>query len=339
VSAQLHAVTGATGLLGSHVVELLVARGQRVRALARDGSDTALLRRLGVEVVSGSLDEPASLAPFVSGADVVYHCAARVGDWGPWPLFREAIVEATGHLLAACRDARVGRFLHVSSLNVYGHPRLKEGQWIDEDHPLGERLWWGDHYCRAKILAEQQVRAYPGAWTIVRPGWMFGPRDRHSLPRVVATARRGRIFLVGPGDNLLNILHAADVADGVLRAAAHPQAVAQAYNLSSEFGVSQRDMLDAITVALALPRVRRHVPFSLAFAAAFGMEVVGRALRFRRPPPLTRYAVALIGRSTRFRIDKARQELGWRPCIHPLDGLRQTLAWLREREKVSGAPA
>jgi nucleoside-diphosphate-sugar epimerase len=336
VTTELHAVTGATGLLGSHVAELLVARGLRVRALVRAGSDSSFLRRLGVEVVPGSLDESASLVPFVSGAAVVYHCAARVGDWGPWSLYRQAVVEATGRLLAACRDAGVGRFLHVSSLNVYGHPRLREDEWLEEDRPLGQRLWWADHYCRAKILAEEQVRAYPGTWTIVRPGWMFGPRDRNTLPRVIARARQGRIVLVGPGDNRINVLHAADVAEGVVRAAAHPQAVGQAYNLSSEVGVRQRDMLDAITDALGLPRVRRHVPFPLAFAAAFVMELAGWALRLRSPPPLTRYAVALIGRGTRFRIDKARRELGWWPRIDPLDGLRQTLAELVAHERASG---
>jgi nucleoside-diphosphate-sugar epimerase len=217
-------------------------------------------------------------------------------------------------------------------MNVYGHPRLGPQQWLDENDPLGRRLWWADHYCRAKILAEEQVRAYPEEWTIVRPSWMFGPRDRNTLPRVLALARQGRIVLVGSGDNKLNVLHAADVADGILRAAEHPQAVAQAYNLSSDRGVSQREMVDTITDALGLPRVRRHVPFALAFAAALAMELLGRAVGQRWPPPLTRYAVALIGRSTRFRIDKARQELGWQPRIDPLDGLRQTLAWYLERK-------
>jgi nucleoside-diphosphate-sugar epimerase len=327
VPAKLNLVTGATGLLGSHVVEQLVARGERVRALVRPGSDTAFLRKLGVELAIGDLDNPASLPSVTEGADMVYHCAARVGDWGPWRLYQKAIVEATAHLLDACRATGIQRFLHVSSINVYGHPRLDEGQSVSEADPLGCNLWWWDHYCRAKIQAESLVRSHPGAWTIVRPSWMYGPRDRNSFPRVLRAVREGRAVVVGSGDNRLNIVHAGDAADGVLRAAEHPAAVGQAYNLASEGAVSQREFLDALTQALGVPRIERRIPFALAFTAGFLAELAGRALRRRQPPTLTRYAVALIGRSTRFRIDKAREQLGWQPRIHPLEGLRQTLAW------------
>jgi nucleoside-diphosphate-sugar epimerase len=334
VPAKLNLVTGATGLLGSHVAERLVARGERVRALVRPGGDVGFLRGLGVELLEGDLGEGESLDPAVAGASVVYHCAARVGDWGPWRLYRQAVVEATANLLEASRRAGVGRFLHVSSINVYGHPRLEEGQWLSERDPLGVNLWWWDHYCRAKILAEETVRSHPGAWTIVRPSWMFGPRDRNSLPRVLSAVREGRAVLVGSGHNRLNIVHAGDVADGVLLAADSPAAIHEAYNLSSEGAVSQREFLNALTDALGLPRIERRVPFGMAFTAGFLAELAGRVLGRSRPPTLTRYAVALIGRTTRFRIDKAREHLGWQPRLAPLDGLRQTLEWYFTRDQA-----
>jgi nucleoside-diphosphate-sugar epimerase len=327
VSDNVIAVTGATGLLGSHLTERLVARGERVRALVRPRSNTEWLRERGVEVIVGDLGAPETLPRFVERACVVYHCAARVGDWGPWSLFRHAVVDATSNLLDACRAAGVGRFVHVSSISVYGHPRLRDGEWLGEDSPLGVDLWWADYYCRAKILAEEVVRAYPGKWTIVRPSWMYGPRDYNSFPRVIRTLRRGAGFIVGPGDNRLNIVHAADVAEGMLRAAGHPGAVGQAYNLSSQGDVTQMEFLNALSDALHLKRIRRHIPFRFAFTGAFLAELVGRIVRRRRPPILTRYAVSLIGRSTRFRIDKAREQLGWQPKIHPFEGLKDTLAW------------
>ncbi len=337
MSAKLTAVTGATGLLGSHLTERLLARGDRVRALVRPRSNTDWLRDRGVELVVGDLGVPETLHPFVEGATTVYHCAARVGDWGPWWLFRHSVVDATSNLLEASRRAGVGRFLHVSSISVYGHPTLRQGEWLSEDSPLGVDLWWADYYCRAKILAEEAVRAYPGAWTVVRPSWMYGPRDLNSFPRVILTLRRGAGFIVGPGDNPLNILHAADVADGMIRAADCPDAIGQAFNLASEGVVTQSEYLNALTAELGRPNIRRHIPFRLAFAGAFAAELIGRIVRRRRPPILTRYAVSLIGRSTRFRIDKARKELGWQPMIHPLDGLKQTLAWYLEWEKGAHA--
>src|SRR4051812_32150143 len=103
MAAKLNVITGATGLLGSHIAEQLVERGERVRALVRPTSDTTFLRTLGVELVEGDLSKPATLPGAVAGADVVYHCAARVGDWGPWRLFKAEVVDATANLLDACK--------------------------------------------------------------------------------------------------------------------------------------------------------------------------------------------------------------------------------------------
>ncbi len=326
MAEKLNVITGATGLLGSHVAEALVAHGERVRALVRPGSDSAFLRGLGVELAVGDLHDPSSLRRAVTGADIVYHCAAKVGDWGPWRLFRREIVEATANLLAACAAGGVGRVLHVSSINVYGHPRRRDSYFAEEE-PLGQRLWLWDHYCRAKIEAEELCRRYQGAWTVVRPSWTYGPRDRNTLPRVLRALDEGGLRVVGRGDNLLNIVYAADVAEGAILAAHHPDAVGQAYNLASEGEITQRDFYDLLTAALGRPRITRRVPFRLAFWGGFAAEALGRALRRPEPPHLTRYAVALIGRSTRHSTEKARSQLGWHPRVGVREVVRRTLDW------------
>jgi len=337
--ANLHVVTGATGMLGGHVAEALRRRGERVRAVVRPGSDAARLEGLGVEVVRADLDDAASLPAAVDGAAVVYHCAAKVGDWGPWHVFQKAIVETTGNLLVACQAAGVGRFLHVSSINVYGRFTPRPGQSITEEEPLGRDLWWWDHYCRAKIEAEGLVRAYPLPWTVVRPSWIYGPRDRNSIPRVLKALDAGAVQMVGDGTNKLNIVYVEDVAEGVVLAAAAPGAAGRAYNLSSSGDVTQRQFLDALTDTLGLPRITRSVPFGLAFAAGFFNELLGRTLGWKDPPGLTRYAVALIGRPTSFSTERAARELGWSPRVHPLDGLRRVLAALGRIPSPAMAPA
>jgi nucleoside-diphosphate-sugar epimerase len=152
MAGKLNVVTGATGLLGSHIAEQLVARSERVRALVRPSSDVAFLRQLGVELVTADLQDPTGLAEAVAGADIVYHCAARVGDWGSWADFRTQVIDVTRNLVAACHAGGIGRLLHVSSVSVYGHPRPKKC--ITEDEPHGQRLRLLDHYCRAKMQAE-----------------------------------------------------------------------------------------------------------------------------------------------------------------------------------------
>jgi nucleoside-diphosphate-sugar epimerase len=326
--AKLNVLTGATGLLGSHIAEQLVARGERVRALVRRTSSTSFLRRLGVDLVVGDLQDVGSLRGAVEGADVVYHAAAHVGEWGPWSLYQGVIIDGMHNLLEACRERAVGRVLHVSSITVYGHPRPRAGLFTEEE-ALGQNLWIWDYYCRAKIAAERLARSYGRRLTIVRPAWIYGPRDRNSFPRLFKALQSGRARLVGSGENLVNVVYVADVAAGAILAANHSAAGGEAYHLSSEGELSQREFLDFTTDGLGLPRVTGHVPFRVAFWAGFAAEVIGRAIHLGRPPHITRYAVSLIGRSTRFSTEKARTQLGWRPQVSAHDGLRRTLDWLR----------
>src|SRR3972149_1535356 len=119
--ASLALAPGGTGLLGSHIAEQLHRRNRRVRALCRTGSDTTFLRSLGAEIVDGVLTDREVVRRACTGVDVVYHAAARVGDWGPWEDFVHVSVDGTQHLLEGAAAARVGRFLHISSISVYGH--------------------------------------------------------------------------------------------------------------------------------------------------------------------------------------------------------------------------
>jgi 2-alkyl-3-oxoalkanoate reductase len=323
---KLNVVTGATGLLGSSVVEQLVQRGRRVRAIARPSSDTSFLKQLGVELATVDLGEPSGLRSAFQGADIVYHCAARVSDWGSWSLFQQLIVDLTRNVFDACRDAGVGRLLHVSSSRVYGHPRGSAP--ITEEEPLGQHLWrvW-DYYPRAKIETEKLCHAYPLPWTIVRPTWIYGLRDRNTLPRIIRTLQLGQAALIGSGDNPLNIVFASDVADGIIRAANSPEAVGQVFNLGAAETFTQRQFMDALSDGLGIGRLRKRVPYWLAFRVGFLVECVGKALRVQRRLRITRHGVSLLGASMSISSAKASKLLGWVPQVPPLEGLRRTVEW------------
>ena len=322
---MLNVITGATGLLGSHIVEQLAERGERVRALVRPASDVAFLRSLGAELVTGDLRDPRSLAHAVAGADTVYHCASRVGDYGTWKEFKAEVIDATRNVMAASRAAGVKRVLHVSSVAVYGHRPRVPAEGIAEDQPLGGRPLFWDHYGSSKIGAEKAARQLFPEVTIVRPTWVLGPRDRHGLTRLVQALRGGWVSMVGSGDNLLNIVYAADVARGAILAATVPQARGQTYHLCSEGEVTQRQFLTALTDALDLPPVSRRVSFRLAFWGGLMSEIIARALQWRRAPYISRYTVCRLGRPAAFRIQKAQRDLGWAPQTPILEGLRKAL--------------
>jgi nucleoside-diphosphate-sugar epimerase len=328
-------VTGATGLLGSHLVERLLASGYQTRALLRPGSEGGPLERAGVVVVRGDLTDPASCLAAVQGADHVFHCAAKVGDWGTWAEFQSGCVDATRVLAETASSAGVSRFLHISSTSAYGHPRDRVEP-VTEAEPLGQNVWALDHYTRSKVECERVLwmLAEGGRLplTVVRPSWLFGERDRTTIPRLLGEFRRGRVLVVGRGDNPLSAVYAGVVADAALLAATHPDARGQAFNITSQAAITQREFLDMLADAIGVPRVTRHIPFSVAFAGGFALEMHGRLLKRARPPRVTRYGVWLLGRYLSYSTEKAQRVLGWRPALGYEESIERTIRWFRERE-------
>jgi len=323
---RINLVTGATGQLGSHLVEQLRGAGETVRVLVRGGRDLGFLQQQGVEIIEGDLRDPIAVGRAVKDAAIVYHAAAKVSDWGAWSEFEEEAVTATRNIVTACTLAKVQRLVHVSSISVYGHPKLAAGAKITEDTPLGQGFWMWDYYPRAKLLAENIAREFANV-TIVRPSWLYGPRDRVTIPRVIPALLGKRVPIIGSGENYLNIIYAADVARGTILAANHPNAIGQAYNLCSEGEVKQVDLINALTDALSLPRVTKHVPYGIAIRWAFVLECAKRMVFAKKPPTITRRAIYLIGRSTQYSIEKARTQLGWKPEVGIQEGVKRTLEW------------
>lgn len=335
----MNLVTGATGLLGSHIVEQLRRRDRPVRALVRAGSDTSWLAGQGVELATGDITDAASLREACRGVEVVYHSAARVGDWGPWEDFVRVTIEGTRNVIEAAAEARVRRFIHISSISAYGHPD-GEGLVLDESAPLGQNLHRWSYYSRAKIEAERLVweahRTGRIRATVIRPSWLYGPRDRATLPRLVRMIRAGKVKLIGDGSNRLNVVYAGNVAEACILAADNDRAIGEAYNCSNDGVLTQREYLNLIAAALGAPPVTRSVPYRAARGVAFVLEVLGHALRLKSPPMITRYAVWLIGRRCFFDCSKARRELGWQPTVGYEEGIRRAVQWYLEQEAEQG---
>ncbi len=331
----MNLVTGATGLLGSHIVEQLVKRGRPVRALVRKNSDIAWLNGQGVELVYGDVTDKASLARAMRGVQCVYHAAARVGDWGPWEEFVAISIDGTRNVLDVVRDQKIRRLVHVSSISVFGHPE-GDGRIIDETAPIGVNVFKWSYYTRAKVEAEKMVmdyyRRYGIPVTIVRPSWMYGPRDRASLPRMAKMIRTGKIKLVGPGDNRLNVTYAGNVAECCILAADNPKATGQVYSACSDGDITQKQFVDLLAKALGCPPVTKSVPFKVAYNVAFVLEAFGHLFKTKKPPMITRYAIWLYGRRTFFTPEKARRELGWKSTVGYAAGVKISVAWLREQE-------
>ena len=206
---------------------------------------------------------------------------------------------------------------------------------IDESAPLGQNVWILDYYTRSKVDCERVLWEMADAGlplTVIRPSWLFGERDRTTVPRLVREFRRGRVMIVGKGDNPLSAVYAGVVADAAILAAHDPGSRGEAYNITSQGRITQREFLDMFADALGVPRVTRQVPYSLAFAGGFLLELQDRLLMRSRPPRVTRYGAWLLGRNLEYSTEKARTRLGWEPREGYQETIERTLRWFQAHE-------
>ncbi len=319
-------VTGATGFLGSHIAERLVARDDEVRALVRPSSDTAFLQKLGVELVTGDVADPQSLAPAMAGMDALYHAAARVTDWGPWRDFQRVTVDGTRNVLNAAMQAGVPRVLHVSTDGVYALSAFKGV--VMEDSPLEKRFGWLDYYRRSKLAAERIARRYADegklAVTIVRPGLLFGERDRVMFPGIVSFLKSSSAAYLGRGDNLLPYIYAGDVAEACIAGATSDAAAGRTYNVVSDEPVTQKLVFDTVADAAGLPKPKRRIPVRLIYTMAMAMETWCLFARRRKAhPEITRFGVILLAYDFREDASRLRGELGWAPKVSMHEAVRR----------------
>lgn len=319
-------ITGAAGLLGSHVTELALSRGEAVRILARPGEDVAWLAAAGAQVSRGDMTDRASLEAALEGVRRVIHCAARTGPWGPSAEYERVNVRGLQSLVEAALDAGVRRFVHVSSMSVHGND---VGGTIDESAPFHREP---DPYNRSKIAGERVLlrlmRERDAPVTIVRPGLIYGPRDTNSFARFAGLVAQGRMVLVGTGNNHLPLIYVSDVAQGILLAGERDEALRKTYLLVNDEEVTQRDYFNAIAVALGVAPPRRHIPYRPALALGATAELLGHVMRWQQPP-LTRFGLRVVGGENRFLIERARHDLGFAPRVNLAEGVRRSVAWYR----------
>lgn len=325
-------ITGATGFVGSHLAEAFRKQGHPVATLARPGSDTAFLERLGVTVHRGDLADPAAVARALQDAEAIVHCAAKVGDWGPVEEYRAVNVDGLRTLLDACRGLPIHRFVHLSTLGVYA---ARHHYGTDESEPPPEQHL--DGYTQTKAegerLALQYHRDFQLPVVVLRPGFVYGPRDRTVLPRLVESLRRRLVRYLGNRRGAMNTIYVGNLIDAVGLAIDVPQAVGRVYNLTDGEFISKQRFIESIVQSLELPSPRPvSVPLWLAKALAWAMERKARKQQAPEPPRLTQARVKFLGLNLDFSIERAKQELGYRPRVSFDEGMAETMAWYRETE-------
>jgi len=323
-------ITGATGFVGGHLAEACVERRMDVRAIARANSDAKALDKLGVRIHRGDLTEPAVVREAVQDVDLIIHCAAKVGDWGPVEEYRAVNVEGLRNLLDACKGTMLQRFVHLSSLGVYA---ARNHYGADENEALPDHHI--DGYTQSKAESERLALRYYSEFevpvVVLRPGFIYGPRDRTLLPKVIENLRQGKIRYLGGGKGALNTIYVGNLVEAILLALNHSDAIGKIFNLTDGEVVTKRQFLDAVADGLSLPKPPNSpVPVWLARFLASVMEKRARNKGWKEAPMLTQARVKFLGLNLDFSIDKARRELSYKPSTTFDEGIRRTMAWYRD---------
>jgi nucleoside-diphosphate-sugar epimerase len=312
-------VTGASGFIAGALTRRLVAEGWTVRALARSDASSATVAALGAEPVPGDLDAVSAMADGARDADVVFHAAAHLGEWGDEADFIHGNVVGTHNVLAAAKLGGARRFVHVGT-----EAALFDGRpLVDADETVPLRPDSKALYSRTKALAEQAVRSAADdrlETVVVRPRLVWGVGDTTILPGIAAAVEAGSFAWIGGGHHLTATTHVDNVVEGLLRGAERGRS-GEAYFVTdgdpSEFRAFVSRLLE--TQGIAPPE--RSLPRPVGHAAAVLCETAWGLLPLPGAPPLTRLTYWLSSLECTIDITKARTELGYAPVTTVDEGM------------------
>ncbi len=317
-------VTGATGFIGSHVVDLLLKKGYTIRCLVRTTSDLRWLKGLPIEFVHGDLFDQAALRSAVEGADYIFHSAGVTKSKTKEGYFR-GNTEGTANLLAAAREhaPSLKRFVHLSSQTAAG-PSPSRTPITEEvtPHPITT-------YGQSKLKAEEECLKVASAIPVVnvRLPAVYGPRDK-DIFEFFNTIAKGLQPMVGFHEKYVSLLHVADVVRGLVQAAESPKAAGGTYFLSSKEIYGWREVGDITKRAIGKSVLRIRIPeFGVYTIAAFA-ELFSR---FSPKPALINFEKARDMVQDYWTCDstKAKRDFGYEQAVSLEEGVVNTVAWYR----------
>jgi nucleoside-diphosphate-sugar epimerase len=233
-------------------------------------------------------------------------------------------------MLEAAADARVRRFVHLSTTDVYGYPG---GHAIEESYRSTRFRNW---YAQTKLEAEAEVRRTERERALdvvlLRAATVYGPGSVEVVGEIARAIRSRNMLLIDRGRAIAGLCYVNNLIDAVMLALHSDAARGHPLNITDGLDITWRQFTDDLAAGLACPRVRWSMPYPLALAIAFSLEhgyrLARRTTGLTTPALLSRQAVNVLGKDQDFSNRRARETLRWEPRVGYRDGLEETLAWL-----------
>jgi nucleoside-diphosphate-sugar epimerase len=322
-------ITGGTGFIGSRLALRGAERGDTVEVLGQvntpaEQENKKMLEDRGIRITLGSVTERDKIFRLARDCDVVFHLAAAQHEANvPDQHFWDVNVEGTRNVLEASIESGVKRFVHGSTIGVYGS--AMEGE-IDEESPLRPDNIYGITKREGEQLVLSFADKIPVA--IVRISETYGPGDRRLL-KLFKAVDKNMFFMIGQGDNKHQLIYVDDLVDGLYQSATSENALGEIVVLAGKEVLTTREMVDAIAKSLGKQIRRFRAPLWLFLSAAVLMEKTLRPLGIQ--PPLHRRRMDFFRKSFFFSREKSSRLLQFEPKTDFAQGVAETARWYQEQ--------
>jgi len=317
---KISLVTGASGFLGSHLVQELIRREKSVRVLVRESSDLTFLKQFDLEYIYGCLSDKGVLYRATENVGTIYNCAAYVSDFGPYELFEAANVTGVKNLLESCLINKPERIIHVSTTDVYGYPDKA----ADESQPFRKRgFYYGDTKIEGEELIWNYYNRYKLPITVFRPATIYGERSVAFIEEIVGMLKKREYVNIGLKEVNAGLIYVSNLVDAMVMVEKSDKSIGQAFNIIDGNGVSFTKLVNSLADLSGLPRPSFSIPFSAAYGLGFILEKIHTILKQKNRPFLTRMVVCLFGISQDFSTEKIRNLLKWNPEVSFEEGMER----------------
>jgi nucleoside-diphosphate-sugar epimerase len=328
-------VTGASGFVGKRLVEMLLQRGQSVRAMIHDPAKRGSIPA-GAEVVLADVLDQKSLRHALAGAKVVHHCAAAVGNQFTKRQIYEVNLTGVQNLLECFKEAGSARLVLLSSVNVLGTRNLDGA--TEDEAPRFSHDPAADVKIEAERLALEYHKKYDVDVTIIRPGFIYGPGDRHNLPKLINAIKRGKFRFIGSRNNVVPIVHVDDVVQAMILAAENGATQGKIYNITDGSRMMIGEFVTALSQTIGAPVPQRVLPYYVPALGCAAFEWLAKLGLRKKPAPIARNALRFLGTSRFFNLNRARRELGYAPSVQLHQGIASAVRWCQEHGNGDHGP-
>ena len=315
-------ITGATGFIGYHLSVRLLREGRNIKLFCRPESKHKLSSffKGSAEIVVGDLCDYDSIIHAMHDVERVYHCAGHVLDWGPKETFYSTNVQGTRWLLEASVKRNITRFIHLSSIAVFGIP---SPSYFDDKTPCDPG---NDFYSKSKVEGETLVfrfhRDHGLPVVVLRPPVVYGPGSSW-VKEPLRLIRQNRMFLISGGKGTCHLCYIDNLVDAILLASKSPNAIGQGYIVGDNNSISFKEYFNYLAKIVGAKSVKKSIPLCLAHIMASLFENTHKLLNLEGRPFLTHTAVKMLTTQSDMCMDKIRHELDFQPKISVEDGMEQ----------------